>query len=87
LQVYSAKKIGDKIMWKKALNVVIAVIALVLAIIVSFWHSEGLDYIIFISRFFDVMLPILAVGALLKFLFSHCTCCGNCSCGKKKDEK
>jgi hypothetical protein len=72
-------------MWKKTLAVVITVIALALAVIVSFWHSEGLDYIIFISRFFDVMLPILAVGALLKFIFSGCRC--NCNCCQKKDEK
>jgi hypothetical protein len=71
-------------MLKKALAVVIAVIALVLAVVVSFWHSEGLDFIIFISRFFDVMLPILAVGALLKFIFSPCS--SDCCC-KKKDEK
>lgn len=72
-------------MWKKILGAAITVIALTLAVIVSFWHAEGLDYIIFISRFFDVMLPILAVGALLKFIFSHCSC--NCSCCQKKDEE
>jgi hypothetical protein len=73
-------------MLKKALAVVIAVVALVLAVVVSFWHSEGLEFIIFISRFFDVMLPILAVGALLKFIFSSCSCGGSCCC-HKKDEK
>ena len=73
-------------MLKKVLAIVIAVIALILAVVVSFWHSEGLDFIIFISRFFDVMLPILAVGALLKFIFSNCHCGDSCGC-KKKDEK
>ena len=57
----------------KILAIIITIIALVLGVIVSFWHQEGLGYIIFISRFFDVMLPILAVGALLKYLFTdHC---------------
>lgn len=74
-------------MWKKALAATITIIALALAIIVSFWHSEGLDYIIFISRFFDVMLPILAVGALLKFIFTHGHCDCSCCCCQKKDEK
>ena len=69
----------------KVLAVGITIIALSLAIIVSFWHSAGLDYIIFITRFFDVMLPVLGVGALLKFIFSHCNC--NCSCDRDKEDK
>jgi hypothetical protein len=55
----------------KILAIVITVIAVILAIIVSFFHQQGLGYIIFVSRFFDVMLPILAVGALLKYLFGY----------------
>jgi ABC-type dipeptide/oligopeptide/nickel transport system permease component len=75
-------------MWKKVLAVVVTIIAVILAVIVSFWHEKGLDYIIFISRFFDVMLPILAVGALLKYVFCHCHCCSGCNCQKKdKDDK
>lgn len=65
----------------KVLAIVVTVIALILGIIVSFWHQEGLGYIIFISRFFDVMLPILAVGALLKYLFA-----GNTYCKPKKEK-
>jgi hypothetical protein len=65
----------------KILAIVITIIALILGVIVSFWHQEGLGYIIFISRFFDVMLPILAVGALLKYLFT------DICCTKKKEEK
>ncbi len=56
----------------KILAIVITVIAVILAIIVSFFHQQGLGYIIFVSRFFDVMLPVLAVGALLKYLFGCC---------------
>jgi hypothetical protein len=43
--------------------------ALLLAVFVSFWgHPE---FVAFVGRFFDVMLPVLAVGALLKYLFSY----------------
>ena len=61
---------------------IIVLVAIGLAVAVSFWHQQLLAYIIFVSRIFDVMLPILAVGALLKYLL-----CGNChhhndSCGK-----
>jgi hypothetical protein len=71
-------------MWHKMLAVVVTIIAIALAIVVSFWHAEALNYIIFISRFFDVMLPILAVGALLKYLFS-CTCHHHVCGGEKKE--
>ena len=66
-------------MWNKTLAIIVTVIALALAIVVSFWHTQALPQIIFVSRFFDVMLPILAVGALLKYIFHGCKC--NC----KKD--
>ncbi|MCK4608099.1 MAG: hypothetical protein KAT71_01345 [Gammaproteobacteria bacterium] len=65
----------------KLLAIVVTIIALALGVIVSFWHQQGLGYIIFVSRFFDVMLPVLAVGALLKYLFCGCSC----NCCKKRD--
>lgn len=71
----------------KALTIVTIVIALALAVAATVWHEQGLNYILFVSRFFDVLLPILAVGALLKYLFGchhdHCHCeDGQCSCNK-----
>jgi hypothetical protein len=60
-------------MCTKIISTVVIVIALALAVVVSIWHQQGLTYIIFVSRFFDVMLPVLAVGALLKYLM--CGCC------------
>ncbi|MCK4869609.1 MAG: hypothetical protein KAS93_00690 [Gammaproteobacteria bacterium] len=66
-------------MCTKVLAIVFTIIALILAILVTVWHQQGLALIIYISRFFDVMIPILAVGALLKYLF-HGT-----SCDYKKD--
>ena len=56
----------------KILAAVVITIALLLAIFVSFLHQHGLAIAINISRFFEVMIPILAVGALLKYLLS-CT--------------
>ncbi len=32
---------------------------------------EKLAAIIYISHFFDIMLPVLAVGALIKYLCTH----------------
>jgi hypothetical protein len=66
---------------KKAMHSVLAavviVIAIAVALVVSVWNKEGMTYIIFVSRFFDVMIPILGVGALIKYLLSgcHCPCC------------
>lgn len=51
------------------------VVALALAITVSIWHQQALTYIIYVTRFFDIMLPVLAVGALIKYLI-----CGSCTC-------
>jgi hypothetical protein len=65
-------------MCSKIVSTVVIVIALALAIVVSLWHQQGLTYIMFVSRFFDVMLPVLAVGALIKYLV-----CGHCHCHDK----
>ena len=59
----------------KILVMAIILIAVVMAIVVSVWHEQGLSYIVFVSRFFDVMLPVLAVGSLLKYLLSGGSCC------------
>ena len=65
----------------KVLIGAIVVIALILAITVSFVHQQtAMGYVVFASRFFDVMIPVLAVGALLKYLLCH----KGCSCGDKK---
>jgi hypothetical protein len=74
-------------MCHKILATVIILIALGLAFLISVWHDQGMSYIIFISRFFDVMLPVLAVGALIKYLLwhgSHSCCCNTSEgCCKK----
>jgi hypothetical protein len=68
----------------KIVATIVIIVALVLAVVVSVWHQQGLAFIVFVSRFFDVMLPVLAVGALLKYLI--CGSCHNCEhehCKKK----
>lgn len=45
---------------------VIAVIVAVLSLVLS---VESAKYIVAIENFFGVMLPILAVGALLKYIW------------------
>jgi hypothetical protein len=70
----------------------VIVIALALAVMISFWHEKALPYIITISRFFDVMIPVLGAGALIKYLLfgggvCNCgsTCCSSGEKGKEKD--
>lgn len=74
-----------KKMCNKITAVVVIVLALAMAVTVSVWPQQSLTFVVFVSRFFDVMLPILAVGALLKYLI-----CGNCHCHQdqicKKDQ-
>lgn len=76
----------------KILTVVFILIAVALALVVSFWRQEGFNYVVNVSRFFDVMLPVLAVGALIKYLMhGHChcqsSCCkeGSCTCEEHKN--
>lgn len=73
-------------MCKKACSKILAtifiLIALALATAVTIRHQESFAYIVYISRFFDVMIPILAVGALIKYL----VCSGHHCCCHKHDE-
>jgi Mg2+/Co2+ transporter CorB len=70
----------------KFLTFIIILIALLLAIAISVFGSESLTYAVYIGHFFDIMIPILAVGALLKYLLSHGSCCGCCCCHKHGEE-
>jgi hypothetical protein len=53
----------------------IILIAIVLAIAVNFLNQQSMQYVGYIGRFFEIMIPILGVGALLKYLLGSC-CCG-----------
>ena len=60
----------------------VVIFALVIAILAISLPQQGMRPIFVITTFFDVMIPILAVGALVKYL----CCCkkGECktSCDK-----
>lgn len=60
---------------KRVLNFVIFTVAVVLAILVTVWPHERMTEILYATRFFEVMLPVLAVGALIKYL---CSGSGEC---------
>ena len=54
----------------KIFAIVMLVIALLLAIFASVLPQEKLTSIIYFTRFFEVMIPVLAVAGLIKYLFS-----------------
>ncbi|MFN3235082.1 MAG: hypothetical protein ACE365_06690 [Gammaproteobacteria bacterium] len=55
-------------MYKK-LSVLLVVFAVVVAILAIVLPEKNLNIVIAIENFFEIMIPILAVGALLKFMF------------------
>ena len=67
-------------MCRKFFPAVVIIIAVLMAIAASLAKPDSVDTIVMVSRFFDIMLPILAVGALIKYL-----CCPRshkgCHCG------
>lgn len=78
-------------MCRKFFPAVVIIIAVLMAIAASLAKPESVDAIVMVSRFFDIMLPILAVGALIKYLAcprSHRAChcgCDHCKmCNGKK---
>jgi hypothetical protein len=62
----------------KIIAILATIVAVAMAVVVTIWHDTAITQIMYISRFIDVMLPVLAVGALFKYLF-HC-----CSGSKKE---
>lgn len=58
----------------KIFAIIIVLIALAVALLASFLPLEHISYAMLTSKFFDIMLPILAVGALLKYLFKCPQC-------------
>jgi hypothetical protein len=59
---------------------VIILIAVVVGILAMALHRDQLTNLIYFRDFFDVTLPILGFGALVKFL---CTNCSSCGCSRK----
>ncbi len=63
---------------KPILNFTIFTVAIVLGILVTVWPHERMTEILYATRFFEVMLPVLAVGALIKYLCSGSSDSGAC---------
>lgn len=72
----------------KIYGAIVLLIALILSFRVNSVSIEGVDQIMKIIKFFDIMIPVLAVGALIKYVFSasasaKCKCqSSDTGCGK-----
>lgn len=71
----------NKLNCSSVFKYVVFAIALTLGVLVSFWPQERLTEILMVTRFFEVMLPVLAVGALTKYLIYPVGKCGFCKKG------
>ena len=70
-------------MLRKIFVALIVLFALALAIfgVTLTKESEYLKTVISIASFFDIMVPILGVGALVNYLWKSCN--SSCSCDKE----
>ena len=59
-------------MWNKIVVICTIVIATLLAVLALVLKPNQINFVVVISHFFEIMLPILAVGALLRYLTSPC---------------
>ena len=62
-------------MLRKVFVTLIVLFALVLAILGISLPKEHIQSVIVVANFFDIMIPILAVGALINYLWKSCGCC------------
>lgn len=74
------RKMCKKTVCNKIVAVIVIMVALLMGIGVTVLPQNSLAHLVAATRFFDVMIPALAVGALLKYLL----CGGNC-CQKNQD--
>lgn len=67
-------------MCHKVFAIVILILALLMGVLVSVLPQDTLANLFYVSRFVEVMIPILGVGALIKYLFSckKGCCCPSC---------
>ncbi len=56
----------------KVMAIVFIVVAVLMGLLACALPSDHLSKVILVAKFFDVMLPILGVGALLKYI-TTCT--------------
>ncbi len=69
-------------MCRKLFSMFIIVVALVIAVLVSVLPQDKLPALFYVSRFVEVMIPVLGAGVLIKYLFS----CAGCSCNVSKEK-
>ena len=54
----------------KIFGLVVIIVAVLMAVLVSVMPVSRLHDVILLTRFFEAMLPILGVGALVKYILS-----------------
>ncbi|WP_010596999.1 hypothetical protein [Rickettsiella massiliensis] len=75
-------------MCRRLFPAIVIGLAVLMAIAASVAKQDYVDYIVVISRFFDIMLPVLAVGALIKYLSgSSLKKEGGCGCKHSKQDQ
>jgi len=60
---------------RKFFVVIMILITFILAILGITLPRNHLPTIIVITNFFDIMIPVLAVAALINYLWKSCNCC------------
>lgn len=60
-------------MCRKMFPIIVVLIALLMAVLVSVLPQDRLANLFYVSRFIEVMIPVLGAGALIKYLF----CCSH----------
>ncbi len=63
-------------MCHKVFAIIFIILAVIMGLAVTFMPQESLMPLYNVSRFIEIMIPVLAVGALIKYLFS---CNKNCT--------
>lgn len=53
----------------KVIMGIVAVVAVILAILSVTFNRDALTVVVVVSRFFEVMIPVLAVGGLVKWIY------------------
>ena len=70
-----------------SIGTIVVIVAVILAIVANvFIHPQQISpHMVMIHRVFDMMLPVLAIGALLKFLFAPICKKESCESERKED--
>lgn len=68
-------------MSSKLFTLIIIALAIALAVLGSIMPPNQIQNFMLVTNFFNIMIPILAVGALIKYL----SCCAKCCHKKSKD--